>query len=178
MLPLLALDSVLPHPYPLIRGGGLFLIFVGLGFLLGWIFPSRWIPFGIGGFIAGFTASGLSALLKPSLGAPSLVQIAALVLSFVVEAGLLYYVITTFKDRDDRTMILSILFVVGLHFIIMGMAHGPLIAVLGVVTSLNAWIGLKVAPKLPLRLVGGFDALLKIGIGSWMLFLYPALTYT
>ncbi|MGV9773265.1 DUF6609 family protein [Streptosporangium sp. NPDC003464] len=178
MIPLLALDAVPPHPYPLIRGGGLFLIFVGLGFLLGWIFPSKWIPLGIGGFVTGFVASGLSALLKPSLGTPSPVQIAALVASFVVEAGLIYYVVTTFKDRDDRTMILSILFVVGLHFVVMGMAHGPLIAILGVVTSLNAWIGLKVTPRSPLRLVGGIDALLKVGVGSWMLFLYPALTYT
>lgn len=39
-----ALDVALSHPYPLIRGGGLLLVFVGLGFLLGWIFPSRWIP--------------------------------------------------------------------------------------------------------------------------------------
>lgn len=39
-----ALDVALSHPSPLIRGGGLLLVFVGLGFLLGWIFPSRWIP--------------------------------------------------------------------------------------------------------------------------------------
>ncbi|MFI5801703.1 DUF6609 family protein [Streptomyces sp. NPDC051561] len=192
----------LPHPYPLIRGGGLFLLCVGLGFLLGWIFQSRWIPFAIGGGVAGFIASGLSALL-PSLGSPSFVQIAGLVGSFVLEMGLIYLVISRYQKQqglepekqqglepekqstqqdlkqqpDERTLILTILFVVGLHFLTMGLAHGPLMTILGLATSANALIGLYVAKSLPVRALGVTDALLKLGFGAWMLLAYPAVTF-
>lgn len=162
------------HPYPLIRGGGLFLLFLGLGFLLSWIFRRYWIQFLIGGGIAGITASGLSALL-PSIGTPSFVQIAGLVGSFVLEKGLIYLVLTRFKDADERTLILAILFVVGLHFVPMGLAHGPMITILGVLVALNAFIGLRT--RAPLRLFGIVDALLKLGFGAVMLFAYPALTF-
>ncbi|MCG5219707.1 DUF6609 family protein [Streptosporangium soli] len=165
------------HPYPLIRGGGLFLIFVGLGFLLGWLIPKIWMPLAIGGFVTGLVASGLSALL-PSLGPPSLMHIAALVIAIIAEMGLIYLVLTKYREADERTLILNILLVVGLHFIIMGLAHGPLIAILGVLVTLNAWIGLRFLPKVPLRALGMADGVLKIAFGLWMLLLYPALTYT
>ncbi|MFF0739605.1 DUF6609 family protein [Streptomyces sp. NPDC004111] len=167
-----------PHPYPLIRGGGLFLLCVGLGFLLGWIFQRRWVPFAIGGGVAGFVASGLSALL-PSLGSPSFVQIAGLAGSFVLEMGLIYLVVTRYQkqQQDERTLILSILFVVGLHFLLMGLAHGPLMTLLGVATSANALIGLYAAKRVPVRALGVTDALLKLGFGAWMLLAYPAVTF-
>ncbi|CAM5456723.1 hypothetical protein GCM10010329_33240 [Streptomyces spiroverticillatus] len=176
----LAAEAVL-HPYPLIRGGGLFLLCVGLGFLLGWIFQSRWIPFAIGGGVAGFVASGLSALL-PSLGPTSFVQIAGLVGSFVLEMGLIYLVISSYQkqpeaERDDRQLILRILFVVGLHFLTMGLAHGPLMTLLGALTSVNALIGLYVARRAPVRALGVSDAVLKLGFGAWMLLAYPAVTF-
>jgi hypothetical protein len=168
--------AALDHPYPLIRGGGLFLIFVGLGFLLGWIFPRRWVPLAIAGGITGFTASGLSALL-PSIGTPSIAQIAGLVGSFVIEMGLIYLVITKYKDADERTLILTILLVVGLHFIPMGIAHGPLMTTLGVITALTAFVGLRFARNVPLRVFGVLDALLKLGFGLVMLLAYPVLTF-
>ncbi|MCC5581758.1 hypothetical protein IMZ11_39775 [Microtetraspora sp. AC03309] len=169
--------AVADHPYPLIRGGGLFLLFVGLGFLGSWAFNKYWIQFLIGGFIAGFTASGLSALL-PSLGSPSFAHIAGLVGSFVIEAGLIYLVLTKNKDADERTLILSIFFVVGLHFLPMGLAHGPLITILGVLTAINALVGLRLARKAPTPVFGVVDAVLKLGFGAVMLFAYPALTFS
>ncbi|GII28894.1 DUF6609 family protein [Planotetraspora mira] len=176
MIPLSIAVATEPHPYPLIRGGGLFLIFVGLGFLLGWTFPKVWIPFAIGGGAVGLTASGLSALL-PSLGTPSFIQIAALVFSFLVELGLIALVLNRYKNADQRTQILMILLVVGLHFIIMGVAHGPLMALLGVVSVANALLGLRTR-ALPIWTFGVADGLLKFGFGLVMLLLYPALTYT
>lgn len=193
------------HPYPLIRGGGLFLLFVGLGFLLGWMFQRRWIPFAIGGGITGFIASGLSALL-PSLGAPSFAQIAGLVGSFVLEMGLIYLAISRFQRQPasakelpevqapveelqkvqapvertlvERRLVLGILLVVGLHFLVMGIAHGPLMTTLGIASTANALIGQYVVKKVPLRVLGVVDALLKLGFGAWMLLAYPALTFT
>ncbi|MFE3453257.1 DUF6609 family protein [Nonomuraea sp. NPDC059194] len=169
--------ALVEHPYPLIRGGGLFLLFLGLGFLLSWIFRKNWLPFMIGGFATGLTASGLSALL-PSLGSPSFVHIAGLVGAIVLEMGLIYLVVSRYKDADERTLILAIFVVVGLHFLPMGLAHGPLIVLLGVATTINAFVGLRVARGVPMQVFGVVDALLKIGFGAVMLFAYPALTFT
>ncbi|GGP10981.1 hypothetical protein LDL08_28610 [Nonomuraea glycinis] len=170
-----ALLADLGHPYPLIRGGGLFLLGVGTGFLLSWIFNKHWLPFVIGGFVTGFVGSGLSALL-PSLGTPSIAQIGGLVGAFVLEGGLIYLVLTKTKDADDyQTTILWILFVVGVHFVPMGLAHGPLISMLGVLTMANAYAGMRL--KAPLPVFGVIDALLKFGFGAVMLFAYPALTF-
>ncbi|WP_336208554.1 DUF6609 family protein [Nonomuraea sp. LPB2021202275-12-8] len=176
MSPLLALlADVADHPYPLIRGGGLFLLGVGTGFLLSWIFAKYWLPFVIGGFVAGFVGSGLSALL-PSLGTPSFAQIAGLVGSFLLEMGLIFLVLSRTKGADDRTILLWILLVVGAHFVTMGLAHGPLISILGVLTMANAYAGLKLKAALPV--FGVIDALLKFGFGAVMLFAYPALTFS
>lgn len=172
MEPLLAAAD---HPYPLIRGGGLFLMCVGAGFLTGLLVPKHWIPCAIAGFFAGFVASGLSALL-PSLGTPSVVQIAGLVGSFLLEAGLLWFVLTRWRDRDERTLGLAIVLVVGVHFITMGLAHGPLIAGLGVLCVANAGLGLLV-PAIPLRGAYLVDALLKLGFGVWMFVWHPAFTF-
>jgi hypothetical protein len=169
------LDAAADHPYPLIRGGGLFLICVGTGFLLSWLLPRYWAACAIAGGVAGFIASGLSALL-PSLGTPSAVQISALVGSFLLEAGLIYLAVTRYKDAGDRKLLMAILFVVGLHFITMGLAHGPLIATLGVLTVINAAIGFH-AKAISWKAFGIIDALLKLGFGLVMFLAYPAITY-
>jgi hypothetical protein len=169
-------DVVASHPYPLIRGGGLFLICVGTGFLMCWLIPKYWAECAITGGVAGFIASGLTALL-PSLGTPTALQIIALVGSFLLEAGLIYLAVTRYKDAGERKLIMAILFVVGIHFITMGLAHGPLIAALGVLTTINAAIGFRV-DTIPWKVFGVIDALLKLGFGLWMFLGYPALTYT
>jgi hypothetical protein len=170
-----AVQAATAHPYPLIRGGGLFLMCVGAGFLLCWIFPKHWIPFAIGGGIAGFIASGLSALL-PKIGTIHPIHIIALVGSMVLEMGLLYLAITKYKDAGQRKLLMAILFVVGVHFIPMGLAHGPLIAILGVLCCLNAAIGFR-ANNVAWQAFGVLDALLKLGFGFWMFAFYPAFTY-
>jgi hypothetical protein len=160
------------HPFPLIRGGGLFVMFVGLGFLLGWCFPRRSIPLAISGFVAGFVASGLSEMLPP-LGTPSVVQVGALVAAIILEIGLIYLVVTRLRGAGERTLTLSILLAVGVHFVIMGLTHGPLMALLGVATVVNAAMGLWIFTNFPVRTFGIVDSLLKIGVGLLMLLLYP-----
>ncbi|GAA0424941.1 hypothetical protein Acor_36810 [Acrocarpospora corrugata] len=168
--------AALDHPFPLIRGGGIFLICVGLGFFLGLFFPRKWIPLAAGGFIVGFTGSGLSALL-PSLGTPSLLSIGALVAAVVFEVAVIVYLVRRLGDGDERRLTLSIMLVVGLHFAIMGPAHGPLIAALGVLTAVNAAIGLWAAPKAPITPFFLVDSVMKIAFGVWMLAFYPAYTF-
>ncbi|GIH28755.1 hypothetical protein Aph01nite_70650 [Acrocarpospora phusangensis] len=171
-----SLIAALTHPYPLIRGGGIFLICVGLGFFLGLFFPRRWIPLAAGGFIAGFTCSGLSALL-PSLGSPSFLNIAALVVAVLFEVAAIVYLVRKFGDSDERRLTLSIMLVVGLHFVIMGWAHGPLIAALGVLTAINAAVGLFALPNAPIKAFYLPDSVLKIAFGVWMLVFYPAYAF-
>ncbi len=163
--------EVLSHPFPMIRGGGLFLISVGFGFLIGWIFPRIWTTLAITGFVVGFVSSSLSGLIPPSLGVPTNLQIVALVIAIVVEIVLINLVIKYTKDERER--ILWILFVVGSHFIIMGISFGPMIMGLGLMTMLNAWIGLKVFPATRLEIFGWIDSLLKVGLGMWMFLFYP-----
>jgi uncharacterized protein DUF6609 len=165
------------HPYPLIRGGGLFLICVGACFLLSWVFRKHWLPFVIAGFVTGFVASGLSALL-PSLGSVTALHIVGLAGAIVLEMGLIYLVLSRFKDAEQERLILLILLVVGAHFVPMGLAHGPLITVLGLATMVNAAVGLRFAGSVPTRVVGITDAALKLGVGLVMLLAYPALTFT
>lgn len=164
------------HPYPLIRGGGLFLIFLGAGFLLAWLFQKYWIQFMVAGFVTGFTASGLSALL-PSLGKPSLLQIAGLIVPILVELGLMYLVVSRCKD-DERKLILGVLLVVGSHFVLMGIAHGPLMSLLGMLAAVNAATGLWLLPSVPTKVFGVVDAGLKLGFGLVLLLAYPAVTFT
>ena len=166
--------SATPHPYPLIRSGGVFLICVGTGLLFGWIFPKWWARLALVGGVSAVTATALTAV-PLALGTPSTVQIAALVGAVAVEVGLIAYVLRRLRDADGRVRMLSILSVVGLHFVIMGLAFGPLIAALGVLTMANAAVGLRV-PAVPLPVVGVLDGLLKIVFGVWMLAFHPAVT--
>lgn len=163
--------EVFPHPFPMIRGGGLFLISVGLGFLVGWIFPRIWTPLAIIGFIVGVVSSSLSGLIPPSLGVPTNVQMIALGVAIIVEIILINLAIKYTKDERER--ILWILFVVGSHFIIMGISFGPMILGLGLMTMLNAWIGLKLLPATRLEIFGWIDSILKVGLGTWMFLFYP-----
>ena len=173
LVPVQALGAA--HPYPLIRGGGAFLICVGTGLLLGWLLPRLWKPFAIGSGVAGLAAIGLSLVL-PSLGRPSPAHLMALVGAVAVELGLIYLIVVTLRGRDERTLTLAMLFAVGLHLAIMGLAFGPLIAILGLLTSTNAGAALRFR-MIPLQLAGAVDAVLKIAFGVWMFAFHPAFTY-
>jgi hypothetical protein len=53
--------------YPLMRGAGLMLVYVGLGFLAAWFSGSRWYLPAIAGAILGLTCTGLAGLFAPPL---------------------------------------------------------------------------------------------------------------
>jgi hypothetical protein len=174
-IPLTALAAATRHPYPLIRGGGLFLICVGTGLLLATVYPRRRALLAIAGGVSAVPATALSAVLLP-LGPPSTVQILALLVAVLVEVGLLAYVLHRLRAAEERVRILTVLAVVGIHFLIMGLSFGPLITALGILAMANAAFGLRV-PHLPLPVATGLDSLLKIVFGTWMLVFHPAVTY-
>lgn len=97
------MEVIMPHPFPMIRGGGLFLICVGGGFLLGWFIPRYWVWFAIGGFISGFIGSSFSPLLGLSLGIPTSIQISALIGAIIFEVVLILFVLRQFQNNRPYT---------------------------------------------------------------------------
>jgi len=69
---------------------------------------------------------------------------------------------------DVRTYWLWALGIVGLHFIPMAIAFGPIVLALGVACMANAAVGLA-ASSMPFLLIGTADGLLKVLLGGWML---------
>jgi len=127
--------------YPLMRGGGLMLICIGIGFLVAWFSGSRWyVPAVIG---------------------------AVLVLAIVVETVLVVLVIRRYAADQER-LILAVLMAVGVHFFIMIPSFGPAIGALAVLTVANSLAGWHWHKRLSWRLVGCVDSGLKIAVGSWM----------
>lgn len=163
--------SELAQHFPLQRGGGAFLIAVGLGIAGGAVAGRRGlIPGLIGGAALGVVAMAIGGITKVAfdgLGYPSWLQWAVLGLGVLVEGDLVNRVVEGNPDRDSRQFWLKMLFVVGVHFLVLTGSHGPICGVLGLACMLNAWLGLRSTKPGYLRywLV---DGLLKIAAGTAM----------
>lgn len=170
--------SGMAQAYPLMRGGAVLFILVGLGIVIGGIGGRRWLlPSLITGAVLAITTMAvLSAtkLIFVGLGQPALYQWIIMAVGFGVEILLVNYVVFTIPDRNSRRFWLWMLIVVGLHFLVFTFSHGPLAGLLGIVCILNAWIGLRLK-NISYRVFWVSDGLLKIGFGIWMLLLTYAL---
>jgi len=158
------------HPYPMIRSGGLFLIIVGTGTILGAIVPKYiWHIFGISAFVASTALTLMARALTAPLGIPTRFQIGALIIAVIMEFVIIYLFPHFFPPRDEHTFQLSILLIVGLHFLIMTPAFGALITVLGILTIVNAGLGIWKGSQIAFSKTWGIDGILKLGIGAMML---------
>jgi len=162
------------HTYPLMRGGGVLFILVGLGVAIGGLGGRRWmLPALIVGAALAFTALAvLSAtrLIFAGLGSPPLYQWIVMGVGFAVEIMLINYVVFTITDRESRRFWLWILIAVGAHFLVFTFSHGPLAGLLGVLCILNAFIGLRLK-NISYRVFWVIDGILTMGIGLWMVLL-------
>ena len=158
------------YPYPLIRGGGLFLIIIGAIIIAGALLPrTRNILVATGlAFASIVTAIAAPSLAHP-LGVPSWQQILVLAGSVLLEIILIQVVVRRVYHLGERTIILSVLLVVGLHFLPMAVAFGPIIGILGILTILNAGAGLWLKPNMSLSIVWLLDGLLKFACGILMM---------
>jgi hypothetical protein len=162
--------SAWAHAFPLVRGGGLFILIIGAGVMLGGIFVRRrLLVLGIGAAAASAAIALFAAQLAAPLGMPSRIQVGFLVGSIVLEAVLIRIVVAKFKKSGERALLLAILFVVGLHFLPMAGAFGPLCALLGLVLCANAAIGIWWNTALPLNRLWLSDGLIKTAFGALML---------
>ena len=162
------------HPFPMIRSGGLFVLFVGLGIVAGAILGENHLlaPLFVGACLA-LIAQGIfrGRLVRP-LGTPTRVQVVALISAIVLEIILTGVVAYTFHFRQSRGFWLWILLVVGSHLLIIAVAQGRALLLLGVLCIFNALMGLWV-PSVPLLTFWAVDGVLKIIVGAWMLSTKP-----
>ncbi|PWC06073.1 DUF6609 family protein [Mycetocola zhujimingii] len=161
----------MPELFPLMRGGGAFLIAIGLGILVGAFGDRRWR------IIALIAGAALGILIMAVGGAtriifdegvrPPIWQWIVLAIAFLVEGYLVSVVVRKFPDMDSRPFWMWMLFIVGAHFLILGLSHGPICAVLAIVCMINALIGLRMT-SVDLRVFWAIDGVLKILAGALM----------
>ncbi|AWB87740.1 DUF6609 family protein [Mycetocola zhujimingii] len=161
----------MPELFPLMRGGGAFLIAIGLGILVGAFGDRKWR------IIALIAGAALGILIMAVGGAtriifdegvrPPIWQWIVLAIAFLVEGYLVSVVVRKFPDLDSRPFWMWMLFIVGAHFLILGFSHGPICALLAIVCMINALIGLRMT-SVDLRVFWAIDGVLKILAGALM----------
>jgi hypothetical protein len=156
--------------YPMMRGAGLFVLFVGAGIAVGGILGKKYV---VPMLIAGGVLAILSQIVRvrglTDFGeTPTRAQFYALYGGITFEALLIVLVCCLIPDRNSRRFWLWILFVVGLHFIVLAYAQGMPLLLLGVLGMVNAIIGLRMTSVSYLKF-WTIDGVLKIAIGTWML---------
>src|SRR5438132_10671432 len=163
-------SSLRQHPFPMVRSGGLFVLLVGLGILAGAILGEHHLipPLIAGASLAVIAQSVFRNRLVRPLGTPTRFQVMTLIGAIVLEMILVTLVAYAFHFHQSRSFWLWILLVVGIHFLIIAMAQGKLLVVLGVACVANAILGLWL-PQVPLVVFWFIDGLMKIVVGAWML---------
>ena len=157
------------HSFPMVRAGGLFILIMGIGVALGGAFAGlRKALLVVGGAAATVAIIFLADALTRPLGRPTTIQIAALGVAILLEMVLIFVVVRRYKNSGERTFLLAILFVVGIHFIPMAITFGPLCAVLGISAMTNAGIGLWVKREASLKSIWIVDGALKLAVGGLM----------
>ncbi len=164
----------MPEYFPLMRGGGAFLALIGLGIVVGAFGTIRWrftwllIGFWLG--IAAMAIGGITKLIFAGLPYPAVWQIVVLGFAFVVEFALVGIVVRRVKDTTSREFWLWILFIVGVHFLVLGPSHGPICLLLALLCMANALIGLRLK-TVDFRVFWAIDGVLKLVAGAAMLVL-------
>jgi len=160
----------LAEAFPLMRGGGLFLAVIGLGILVGGVGPASWrIPALIAGAALGVVAMAVAGITKwafDGIGYPAWWQWAVLGVAVLVE-GYLVSVVAERYEFGSREFWLAMLFVVGVHFLLLTFSHGPICGLLAVLCIVNVVIASRV-PSMGVGTAWSIDGLLKMTAGAAM----------
>ena len=161
--------SDMAHSFPMIRAGGLFILIMGIGVALGGVFSAqRKLCLALGGGAATIAIVLTASVLSRPFGEPSYLQLWALGGSILLEVVLISYVVASYKRARERVFLLAVLLVVGIHFLPMALAFGPLCIALGICVIANASLGLWVFRVVPLKYLWVADGMLKIAFGAFM----------
>jgi hypothetical protein len=163
------------HSFPMVRAGGLFILIMGAGVALGSFFSAqRRLFLALGGGSATIAIVLSAGALSDPFGEPSHLQLWALGGSILLEVVLIRYVVAVYKSAGERVFLLAILMVVGIHFIPMALAFGPLCGALSICAIANASLGLWVLRAAPLKYLWLADGILKIAFGAFMFLAFGA----
>jgi hypothetical protein len=164
------LEPSLADLFPLIRGGGVFLVIAGISIVIGaFNLRARFSILAVGSAIGGVATAFLAAPLAAPFGPPSLFQVVSLIVAVAVEIVLLMPVLRAWRAHDERETTLAILSIVGGHFVLMAPAFGPLMLFLAGASVLNTLVGL-LWRRYALAWLWGVDGLLKLSVGILMFF--------
>ena len=168
----MSICSEMTHSFPMIRAGGLFILIMGVGVALGSFFSAqRRLLLALGGGAATIAIVLSAGALSRPFGEPSHLQLWALGGSILLEMVLISFVVAVYKSAGERVFLLAILFVVGIHFIPMALAFGPLCVVLAICAMVNAGLGLWVFRGARVNYIWLADGILKIAFGACMLWI-------
>jgi len=158
------------HAFPMVRAGGMFILIMGGGVALGAVVPKRRrLLLGLGALVATIAIILLAARLSAPLGTPTSLQIWFLFGSIAAEAVLVRVAVGLYREAGERSLLLAILFAVGLHFLPMAVAFGPACAALGVTLCACAGFGLWLSPATDLNRLWAVDGIVKMAFGAAML---------
>lgn len=147
----------------------MFIFLMGFGVMLGAVFPTRRRHLLIFGASTATIAIILFAgRLSAPLGVPTKIQVSFLVVAIVAEAILVRVSVALYRQTDERSLLLAILFAVGLHFMPMALAFGPICVPLGLVLCVSAGIGLWLRPDISLNKLWASDGLIKMAFAMIM----------
>jgi hypothetical protein len=106
--------------------------------------------------------------LMAPFGNPTRLQLWFLFGSIALEIVLFRFAWPKYRRAGERSARLASLFIVGLHFLPMAVAFGPMCLTLGLLLCLWSGTGLWLRPGLSLNALWAADGLLKIAFGSAM----------
>jgi hypothetical protein len=142
---------------------------MGAGVLAGALMPARRrLLLIFGAAIATVAIVLFAGRLSAPYGSPSRVQLWFLLGSIVLEGVLIRMAVSTYRHAGERSLLLAILFVVGIHFLPMAVAFGSMCIALGLVLCIFSGAGLWLRPSLPLNALWALDGILKIAFGAIM----------
>lgn len=166
-----------PHPYPMIRSGGIFLIFIGIGMVIGSIrdhMELRIVGVGVALTFGAVVYNATALDLIYTLGTPTEFQNALLVIAINIAAigiGIWSFVIHS-REGVSRRFMAGLLVILNLSFLIMIPAQGWMLAVMAVVCIAWELWSLR-STEIRIHRVWLVDGLLKIGAGLVMVIFYP-----
>lgn len=161
--------SALAETFPLMRGGGLFLVLIGLGIAVGGVLPRLRIHALVAGAALGVVAMAVAGITKWSfdgIGYPAWWQWTALGVAALLEGWLVSLVVRRYTF-GSREFWLAMLFVVGAHFLVLTVSHGPICGLLAFFCMSNvalAWL----LPSVKVDHVWTADGSLKVIGGALM----------
>lgn len=161
------------HPYPTIRRCGVLVLILGVSMVFGTAVVAY--PFYYRVFFTGIVAGVLAFIIfkgRYLYGKPTRLQSGAIGAALILAALLLVGLFVFIPDYGSRTFLLLMLLIIGIDFIPLSIAAGPLLLLLAALCVLNALLGLWLQ-GLSFTIFTGIDGLLKIIFGILMLTARP-----